>query len=83
MTKMADAINLYNAAAQWTIQGDDYETLNWLSDDIVKPTKKQLEDLIPLVDRAKADQEIERQALKAELLAKIGISEEEFKTLIS
>lgn len=35
--------------AQWTLNGDDYEGLEWL-DDSPKPTKKALEDAWPTVE---------------------------------
>jgi hypothetical protein len=39
--------------AQWTLNGDDYEGLEWL-DDSPKPTKKALEGLWPEVSHARA-----------------------------
>lgn len=83
MTKLAEAINLYNASAEWTIDGDDYETLNWLSKDITKPTKKQLEDLLPLVETAKAEAEANKAEAKVALLDRLGITAEEAKLLLS
>jgi len=34
--------------SEWTLDGDDYEGLTWLSE-TTKPTKKQLEDLWPAI----------------------------------
>jgi hypothetical protein len=39
--------------AQWSLNGDDYEGLEWL-DDSPKPTKKALEALWPEVQHARA-----------------------------
>ena len=84
MAKLADAINLYNPNAQWTIDGDDYGTLDWQSKDISKPTKKQLEDLLPLVATAKAQAEAQKIAAKAQAEAKLealGLTSDDFKAL--
>ena len=83
MTKLAEAVNLYNSNAEWTIDGDDYQTLNWLSKDITKPTKKQLEDLLPSVATAKAEADANKAEAKAALLDRLGITAEEAKLLLS
>ena len=38
--------------AQWSLNGDDYEGLDWL-DDSPKPTEKELEDAWPAVKHAR------------------------------
>ena len=43
----------------WTLDGDDYEGLEWL-DDSPKPTKKALEAAWPEVQHARAVREVER-----------------------
>lgn len=82
MTKLADAINLYNPNAQWVIDGDDYDSLQWHSQDIPKPTLKELKDLLPLVEAAKEKVAQETAAKKQALLDKLGITEAEAKILI-
>ena len=44
--------------AHWTLDGDDYEGLEWL-DDSPKPTKKALEAAWPEVQHARAMQAVE------------------------
>ena len=44
--------------AQWSLDGDDYEGLEWL-DDSPKPTKKALEALWPEVSYARTRQAVE------------------------
>ena len=83
MAKLAEAINLYNPSAQWTLSGDDYATLDWHSVDIAKPTKAELENLLLEVEAAKAQQEAETAADKAALLSKLGITADEAKLLLS
>jgi hypothetical protein len=58
------------AGTEWTLDGDDYAGLTWLSES-KKPTKKQLEDLWPVVQ---AEIEAEKQAredAKASAIAKL------------
>lgn len=45
--------------SQWTLDGDSYEDLTWLSD-TPKPTKKQLTDLWPTVEYEVAYAEVEQ-----------------------
>jgi len=67
--------------AEWTLNGDDYEGLTWLSD-TPKPSKSTLDglwaevqDLIIAKAEAKASQ---RQAL----LTRLGITEDEARLLL-
>jgi hypothetical protein len=64
--------------AEWTLNGDNYDDLIWLSEG-TKPTKaaiqKEIDDL-----PAKANSSI---AAKAELLNKLGITAEEAALLLS
>jgi hypothetical protein len=68
---------------EWTLTGEDYEGLTWLSD-TPKPSKKQLEDLsvdvakeIEAAAKTKADA---RASAKAKLAA-LGLTEEEIGAL--
>jgi hypothetical protein len=84
MTKLAEAINLYNLNAQWVIEGDNYETLDWHSTDIAKPTLEQLEALLSQIDAAKAQAEAEAAAKKAAAeakLAALGLTADDLKAL--
>ena len=82
MAKLAEAINLYNPSAQWTLLGNDYETLDWHSVDIAKPTKAELENLLLEVEAVKAQQEADNSTAKAALLARLGITAEEAVLLL-
>ena len=84
MAKLAEAINLYNPKAQWTLLGDDYETLDWHSVDIAKPTKAELENLLSQVETVKAQQEAKKAADKASATAKLealGLTTDDLKAL--
>jgi hypothetical protein len=84
MAKLAEAINLYNPNAQWTLLGDDYDTLDWHSLDIAKPTKAELENLLLEVEAVKAQQEADKATAKASAEAKLvalGLTTDDLKAL--
>jgi len=65
--------------SEWTLNGDDYAGLTWLSDS-TKPTKKQLEDLWPVVQAelaAKAQAKIDAKASAIAKLEALGLTVEE------
>jgi len=68
--------------AEWTINGDDYSGLTWLSD-TPKPTKKQLDDLWVEVTSEIQEEENAKTNAKSALLAKLGITADEAKLLLS
>jgi len=75
--RIADALLSLCPDAQWTLVGDSYEDIDWLSDH-PKPTKEQVEAEIakePEIAAAKA-------AAKAALLDRLGITEDEAKLLL-
>lgn len=68
--------------SEWTLNGNDYEGLTWLSD-TPKPTKSKLDSLW---DKVVAEIEAEKQAKivkKLELLNRLGLTEDEAKLLFS
>ena len=68
--------------SHWTLDGDDYSGLNWLSD-TPKPSKKTLEDLWQIVvSEAEAEAQAKIQK-KNDLLARLGLTAEEAAMLIS
>lgn len=73
-------VRKYNA--EWTLNGDTYEGLTWLSDS-PKPTKKELDDLWDEVE-LEIQAEAEAKATeKAALLDRLGITADEAKLLLS
>ena len=69
-------------ATQWTLSGDDYADLVWLSDGN-PPTLAAISaeiSAMPAKEKAKADK---AAADKSALLAKLGISSDEAKLLLS
>lgn len=69
----------YNA--EWTLDGDDYEGLTWLSDS-KKPTKAEL---IAEWESVQAEVEAEKVAKankRIEILERLGITEEEARIIL-
>jgi hypothetical protein len=72
------------AGSEWTLNGDDYEGLTWLSD-TPKPTKEELDALWESTIQQVADEKAQTQAIKDSALAKlnaIGLTQEEITALI-
>lgn len=70
----------YNA--EWTLDGDDYEGLTWLSDS-KKPTKSEL---TAQWESVQAEVEAEKAAKankRIEILERLGITEAEAKLLLA
>jgi hypothetical protein len=58
------------AGSEWTLDGDDYTGLTWLSES-KKPTKKQLEDLWPVVQAEIAAEKQAREDARLSAIAKL------------
>jgi hypothetical protein len=70
--------------SEWTLNGDDYEGLTWLSD-TPKPTKEELDALWESTIQQVASEKAQAEATKASALTKltaIGLTQEEIKALI-
>lgn len=70
------------AGQEWTLDGDNYDGLTWLSD-TSKPTKADLEKLWDATLAAVAAKEEAKVAAKAALLERLGITEDEAKLLLA
>ena len=60
----------------WTLNGDDYEGLTWLSD-TKKPTKKELDDLWPATIEAVEKKAADAVAARQAILDRLGITSDE------
>ena len=68
--------------SEWTLNGDDYTGLTWLSD-TTKPTKKSLEALWPDVQAeivAEAQARVDAKASAIAKLEALGLTIDEIKT---
>ena len=69
---------------EWTLEGDDYSGLNWISE-TPKPSKKTLDDLWETVQAELAAEKQTKLDTKASALAKLaalGLTEDEAKAII-
>lgn len=82
MINYATILTLKYEGSEWTLEGDDYEGLTWLSDSN-KPTKKELDDLWPILLEEIEDAKTAKIQAKAALLERLGITEEEAKLLLA
>jgi len=67
---------------EWTLSGNDYSELNWLSDG-VPPTLEEIEAEVRLLPTKQKDAETELKKNKAALLTKLGITADEATLLLS
>lgn len=82
MIDYAAILTLRYPDSEWTLNGDDYSGLIWLSE-TTKPAKKELD---AEWDSVKAELEATaaaKEAARAELLTRLGITAEEAKLLLS
>lgn len=79
---MTDYIAVLNAnypGAQWTLSGNDYDTLIW-HDDTLKPTQQDLDAAWPAVQQAQQDAEAAKVAARQsglDKLAALGLTVDE------
>lgn len=66
---------------EWTLNGDDYEGLTWLSE-TPKPTKKQLDDLWKPTIEAIEQKKAEAIAARQVILDRLGITADEAVLLL-
>lgn len=69
--------------SQFTFSDDDYSTIEWHILDGTAPTKKQVDDEIVRIKANEANEAATKEAAKAALLAKLGITDDEAKLLLS
>jgi len=66
---------------QWSLNGDDYDGLTWLSD-TTKPTKTKLDGLWPEVQQEIADEANAKIATRQAVLNKLGLTADEAAALL-
>ena len=66
---------------EWTLNGDEYTGLTWLSDD-AKPTKATLDGLWASVQQEIADEAAAKVSAREALLTKLGITADEAQLLL-
>jgi hypothetical protein len=79
---ISKALAILAPSAEWTLSGDDYSKIDWISES-TKPTAKQVADTIeqlPALELASIEALLQS---KAALLERIGITADEAKLLLS
>lgn len=82
MATGSDVLSMLLPAGGWIISGDDFDAITWV-DERPRCTKAEFEAGFAQYDVWKAEQEAKAAADKAALLAKLGISADEAKLLLS
>jgi hypothetical protein len=76
------ALNSLKPGKEWTLSGDDYADLVWLSTGNA-PTLAEIEAEIAALPAKEAAAELAKATEKAALLARLGITDDEAKLLLS
>ena len=80
---LSDAIRLFNPLAEYSVDNDDYSTLQWLCD-LPKPTEAELKALMPDAQKALEDElkdfETAKETAQAKLAA-LGLTANDLKAL--
>ena len=81
---LTTALEYARPSEEWTLDGDDYSGLTWLSD-TKKPTKKELETAYPLAVAAKESEQAAKIAAHesaVKKLAALGLDSLEVQAII-
>jgi len=71
VTDYAEVLTSNYPDAEWTLNGDTYEGLTWLSDS-PKPTQQELDDAWPAVQQAQADAVAAKEAARQSAIDKLA-----------
>jgi hypothetical protein len=80
---IAAVLTLRYSSSEWILEGDNYETLNWLSNS-PKPEEEELEALWPEVQaeiQVRQQAKIDAKDSLRSKLAALGLTEEEIAAL--
>jgi hypothetical protein len=80
---IVDAIQLIDPKAEFIIEGDDYSTIKWNNLTGDAPTKAEIDAAIAEIKADEIAAETKATADKAALLAKLGITADEARLLLS
>jgi hypothetical protein len=79
---IAKALQILSPGAEWTLIGDDYSSIEWLSD-MAKPTAKQVADKVAELPAIELAAKETAAASKAAILDRLGITAEEAALLLA
>lgn len=78
---ISKALQILAPGAEWTLTGDDYSKIEWLSD-TAKPTAKQVADKVAELPAIELAAKETAAAEKAAILDRLGITAEEATLLL-
>ena len=81
MATGGEVLSMLCPTTEWAITGNDFDSIQWIKGE--KITKAQFEAGFAQYDAWKAEQDSKAEADKAALLAKLGITADEAKLLLS
>jgi len=81
MAKGGEVLMMLCPNTEWAIMADDYDSIQWIKGEPI--TKAEFEAGFAQYDSWKAEQDSKAAADKAALLAKLGITADEAKLLLS
>ena len=80
---LTEAIRSLCPTAEFSFSDNDYSTVNWVVLESDAPTQKQIDDEIERIKAAEITDAAKAETDKAALLAKLGITADEAKLLLS
>ena len=81
MATGSDVLTMLASNSGWVVYGDDFDSIQWIKGEPI--TKAQFEAGFAQYDAWKAEQDSKAEADKSALLAKLGITADEAKLLLS
>jgi hypothetical protein len=81
MATGGDVLAMLSPNSEWVIRGGDFDSIEWIKGERI--TKSEYEAGFAKYDAWKAEQDAKAAADKAALLAKLGITADEAKMLLS
>lgn len=81
--EIVDAIKYLAPEAEFSFQETDLSTLEWHSENIKRPTDKEIIAAVDTVKKAKEAELEAKAAAREALLNRLGITEDEAKLLLS
>jgi len=80
---LTKAIRKLKPNSEFSFNDDDYSTIKWDVLDGEAPTQKEVDDAVKAIKAEEKIAETNRAADKAALLARLGITQDEAKLLLS
>lgn len=80
---LTDAIQIIRPGAEFTLVGNNLNDIEWIKVEGEPPSIEEIETALNQVETILMQQAAEKAAKKAELLAKLGLTEDDAKLLLS